>query len=139
MADAEKYLSSYSLDFDNINEKGETIRRNVILLNSDVIPGAPYFTCTWFYTPTDMMQKPHTHDFDEHVGFVGSNPDDPTDLGAVIKFMVDGEWLTIDKSSVLFIPAGVEHCPYIIESIERPVIHWSSGATGVYTKDRKED
>lgn len=134
--DDSKYLSSYSLDFDNVDDNNEVIRRNVILLNSDVIPGAPYFTCTWFYKSTGLMQKTHTHDFDEHVGFVGSNPDDPTDLGGIIKFMVDGEWLTIDRSAVLFIPAGVAHCPYIIERLDRPIIHWSSGATGSYSQGK---
>lgn len=132
-----KYLSSHSLDFDNVDENNEVIRRNVILLNSEVIPGAPYFTCTWFYKSTGMMQKTHTHDFDEHIGFVGSNPDDPTDLGGVIKFMVDGEWITIDRSAVLFIPAGVPHCPYVIEQVDRPIIHWSSGATSAYSQKKE--
>lgn len=132
-----KYLSSYSLDFDNVDENNEVIRRNVILLNSEVIPGAPYFTCTWFYKSTGMMQKTHTHDFDEHIGFVGSNPDNPTDLGGVIKFMVDGEWITIDRSAVLFIPAGVPHCPYVIEQVDRPIIHWSSGATSAYSQKKE--
>lgn len=134
MSAAEKYLSTYSLDFDNIDDEGDVIRRNVILLNSDVIPGAPYFTLTWFLKNTGMMQKPHTHDFDEHVGFVGSDPDDPTDLGAVVRFMVDDEWITMDKSGVIFIPAGVKHCPYVIEEVRRPVIHWSAGSTGTYAQ-----
>lgn len=129
-----RFLSTYSLDFDNVDENNELIRKNVILLNSDVIPGAPYFTCTWFYKATGMMQKPHAHDFNEHIGFIGSNPDDPTDLGGIIKFMIDGEWVTINKSSVLFIPAGVIHCPYVIEEVNRPIIHWSAGETGGYSQ-----
>ncbi len=137
MSAADKYLSSYSLDFDNVDEVGDVIRRNVILLNSEVIPGAPYFTLTWFLKETGIMQKPHTHDFDEHVGFVGSNPDDPTDLGGIIRWQIEDEWITLDKSGVIFIPAGVKHCPYIIERVDRPIIHWSAGATGVYAQEVK--
>lgn len=136
MSAAEKYASTYSLDFDNIDSQGDIIRRNVILLNGDVIEGAPYFTYTWFYKATGKMQKSHTHDFDEHIGFVGSNPDDPTDLGATVEFMIDGELLTITKSTVLFIPAGVPHCPYEIKDVKRPLAHWSAGATGSYSQKK---
>lgn len=136
MGVSDKYLSTYSLDFDNIDEAGDLIRRNVILLNSEVLPGAPYFTFTWFFKDTGMMQEPHTHDFDEHVGFAGSNPDDPTDLGAIVRFMVEDEWITMDKSGVIFIPAGVKHCPYVIEEVKRPLVHWSAGATASYSQNK---
>ncbi len=134
MGAAEKHLSTHSLDFDNIDEEGDVIRRNVILLNSEVIPGAPYFTLTWFLKATGMMQKPHVHDFDEHVGFVGSDPSDPTNLNGVVRFMVDDEWITMTESGVIFIPAGVKHCPYVIERVDKPIIHWSAGATGNYAQ-----
>ena len=52
MGAAEKYTSTNSLDFDNIDENGDVIRKNVILMNSDIIEGAPYFTYTWFYKET---------------------------------------------------------------------------------------
>ena len=136
MNNLERFVSSYSMDIDNIDEDNEVIRRNVILLNSDVISGAPYFTFTWFLKQTEMMQQPHTHDFDEHVGFVGCDPNDPTNLHGIIKFMIDDEWVTIDKSTVLFIPAGVKHCPYIIERADMPIAHWSAGATGSYTQNK---
>ena len=54
MGAADKYLSTHSLDFDNIDEEGDVIRRNVILLNSEVMPGAPYFTLTWFLKATGI-------------------------------------------------------------------------------------
>ena len=133
---ASQYITSNSYDFDNIDEQGDFIRRNVILLNSDVIPDAPYFTLTWYLKPTGNMQTTHTHDFDEHVGFVGSDPDDPTKLNGVIKFMIDDEWVTMTESTVLFIPAGVKHCPYIIEQVDKPILHWSACSAGAYSQNK---
>ena len=136
MGAAEKYTSTNSLDFDNIDENGDVIRKNVILMNSDVIEGAPYFTYTWFYKETGDMQETHTHDFDEHIGWVGTDPDDPTDLGATVVWFQDGEWITITKSTVIFIPAGIPHCPYRIKDVKRPIAHWSAGATGSYKQNK---
>ena len=41
----------------------------------------------------------------------------------------------IDKSCFIFIPAGVEHCPYEIVSLEKPIIHISMLPTSTYERD----
>jgi hypothetical protein len=50
--------------------------------------------CVWFW-PTDKQDKaspaPHTHDYDEVIGFFGTDPNDLCDLGAEIEFYIDGE------------------------------------------------
>ena len=132
MKNAMQYVSFYGKDIDNVKPTGELMRRNVILLNSDVIPNAPYFTFTWYLRTTEELQVQHTHDFDEIIGFVGCDPDDPENLNGVVEFMVDGEWVVLERSAVLFIPAGVKHCPYRISRLDKPIIHFSGAGVGVY-------
>ena len=115
-----------------LTNTGEVFRENILLLNSDVLPNAPYFTITWYCNPGDPHTETHEHDFDEYIGFAGSDPSDPTNLNGVVKFMIDNEWVTITKSTILFIPAGVKHCPYVIERVDKPIIHWSGGNSGTY-------
>lgn len=103
------------------------------------LPGVPYFSIVWYYSLGQHEEiETHTHDFDEIVGFMGSNPDDPWNLNGKIRMFLDGEWVEITKSTVMFIPAGVEHCPYIIEEIERPILHWSAAAAEDYVANNKE-
>ena len=64
-----------------------------------MIPNAPYFTFTWYLRTTEELQVQHTHDFDEIIGFVGSDPDDPENLNGVVEFMVDGEWVVLERSA----------------------------------------
>ncbi|NLT14971.1 MAG: hypothetical protein GXY05_11575 [Clostridiales bacterium] len=40
------------------------------------------------------------------IGFLGSNPDDPYDLGGVIEIGINGELLRLTKISIIFMPGG---------------------------------
>lgn len=77
MKNAMQYVSFYGKDIDNVKPTGELMRRNVILLNSDVIPNAPYFTFTWYLRTTEELQVQHTHDFDEIIGSSDRIPTTP--------------------------------------------------------------
>ena len=47
MANLERYVSHFVRpNSHQMTEDGETFRRNILLLNGDVLPGAPYFTIT---------------------------------------------------------------------------------------------
>ncbi len=113
------------------NLSPETSTR-VMYLDSDVIPGAFYVECVWFW-PTDKEDKaspaPHTHDYDEVIGFFGTDPNDTNDLGAVIELYIDGEQNVMNQTFLAFIPAGVIHNPLNILRITRPVFHFAA-ATG---------
>lgn len=124
--EAGKFVSNVSLDVDHIPERKDRVRENVIFLDDSVIPNAPYFTVAWFYKDTGPMQKPHTHDHDEHIGFVGSDPEHPQELNATFRILLDGEWFETDKSCVVFLKAGTEHCPYELKDVKKPVFHWSA-------------
>ena len=98
-------------------------------LDSDVIPGAFYVEVVWFW-PTDQKDNsspdPHTHEYDEVIGFFGTDPKDLNDLGAEIEFYIDGERNLMRESFLAFVPAGIEHCPLNILKITKPVFHFAT-------------
>lgn len=69
-----------------------------------VVPGSFYVEAVWVVGSIPRSHPEHCHDFDEVVGFVGSNMDDPTDLGGEIDFVVDGEKMTITKTCFIYVP-----------------------------------
>ncbi len=113
--------------------------RRLISLDSDVIKGAFYMETAWFLPgkwPESKGEvgtvKAHSHDYDEVVAYVGTNPDDPYELGGEIELWIDGKQNIIDKSFIAFIPAGIEHCPLTIRRIDRPIFHFTSGTGRSY-------
>jgi len=109
--------------------------RRIVWTDESFMPGAPYFEIMWFCDVRDPGPPTHTHDFDEIIGFIGGDPEHPEKLFATVKFLIDDEWYTFDKSVTLFLPAGLAHSPMHIISVEKPFIHYSGGtASGGYTK-----
>ena len=108
----------------------------VLSLDSDVIKGAFYMETAWFL-PGDWPDKTgslksrtigaHTHDFDEALGWVGSDPSDRYNLNGVIELWIDGKQNILDKSFIAFIPAGVVHGPINIRKITKPMFHFTAG------------
>jgi hypothetical protein len=94
-------------------------------MSNDLVPGSnTYIEIGWIYE----MPEPnphilnHSHNYDEIVLHIGSDPREPENLGARIEFVVGGEKLVIDKTSALFIPKGVEHGPLTWKKVEKPHI-----------------
>jgi hypothetical protein len=102
----------------------------MMYLDSEVIKGAFYVECVWFW-PTDQKDTsspdPHTHEYDEVIAFFGTNRDNLQDLGAEIELWIDNERNLINESFLAFIPAGIVHCPLNILRIDRPVFHFAVG------------
>lgn len=116
--------------------------RRLLSLDSDVIDGAFYMETAWFWPGKwpenkgeEGVVKEHSHDFDETIAYVGTNPDDPYDLGAEIELWIDGKQNIIDKSFIAFLPAGTAHGPLTIKRIERPVFHFTAGMGHSYKKE----
>ncbi len=111
----------------------------LIYMDSEVREGAFYMELAWFWpgkwpeTKGDEgTVKPHSHDFDETIAFVGTNPDDPYDLGGEVELWVNNEQNILDRSFVAFIPAGTVHCPLRILRIDRPMFHFTCGVGKKY-------
>jgi len=83
-----------------------------------------YVECSWIWAIPDPNPSihEHVHDYDEIVVHIGSDRDNPEDLGAEIEFMMDGQPLTIDKTSAIFVPKGVKHGPLTWKRVDKPHI-----------------
>jgi len=118
--------------------------KRLLWMDGNVVPGAFQMNMTWYHSAPDMrplyMHDEHSHDYDEMIGFIGSNPDDPYDLGGEIEFGINGELHRLTKSSIIFMPAGLKHLPLSIISLERPILHFSISMNPTYSmKPTKED
>jgi hypothetical protein len=103
-------------------------------LSGDVIKGACHFGCAWYHKVPEKPLAAHTHDFDEFLGFYGSDPQNPRDLGGEIEFWMEDEKYILTQSFLVFIPAGVKHCPLEIIRIDRPMFHFGGSPNHEYVK-----
>ena len=95
----------------------------------------------WFHTTNDNGPETHAHEFDELIGFLGSDPDAPCELNGEITLLLDGETVSFTKSCVAYIPRGITHSPILVPKLDRSLIHFSGGNGGDYArrdKDNKE-
>lgn len=106
----------------------------ILWIDGNNVPGACQMNTAWYYAvpERDPVFPGHVHDEDELIGFFSCDPDDPYDLHAEIEIAIDGERRLLTKSSLVFIPGGVEHMPMRILKVDKPVFHFSlmvGGAT----------
>jgi len=107
--------------------------KRVIYLDDRVVPGTFYVEAVWVVGSIPRSHPEHTHDHDEIVGFVGSNMDDPSDLGAEIDFVIDGVKTTITKTCFIYVPAGVKHGGLCFRKIDRPVFQIAMLRNDIYS------
>jgi hypothetical protein len=100
-----------------------------------VIPGAPSVIVSWYWKATEEAGTPaHTHDFDEVVGFIGSDPDNPKDLGGEVEFWIEDEQYFLTESCLIYCPKDVVHCPLRVVKVERPILFLAFSTTTEYVK-----
>jgi hypothetical protein len=109
----------------------------LLFLDDEVVPGAFYVETVWV-TPrkpeesVGRMTKPHKHDYDEVLGFFGTNPDDIHDLQAEAELWLDDEKHILTRSCMVFIPKGLQHGPLRFVRVDKPLFHFSSGVGKTY-------
>ena len=107
----------------------------LLWLDGQKAPGAPYMETVWFRCVNNSGPAPHAHeDFDELIGFIGSDPNNPTDLGAEVQFDIDGELISVTESCIAYLPRGTMHSPILVPAMEKPVYHFSIGNGGDYVR-----
>lgn len=86
--------------------------------------------------PKIMNPKPHAHDFDQYLCFIGNNPMNFFEFDAEIEITLgeEGEKHIIDTTSILYIPKGLLHCPLVFKKINKPVILLDIVIAPVYTR-----
>jgi len=86
---------------------------------------------------TGLSRKPHVHDYDEAIFFIGSDPRHFSDLGAEVEFSIgalgEEEKHVFDKPTAVVIPKGVYHCPIVTRRIDRPYLCMAVSLTGKRT------
>lgn len=118
-------------------DKSETI---VSWIDGDVVPGASHMACIWYFKATPENEYPaHTHESNELIGFFGSDYRNPHKLGGEIEFWIEDEQFIIDESCLIFVPAGVKHCPLRIRELTSPIFHFTSLSDGLYVKNDTDD
>ena len=113
--------------------------RRILWMDEHVVPGAFHMNTAWYLKEAQTLENvPHTHDVDEIIGFFGNNSDDPWDLGGEIEIWLGDEQHIITRSVMLFVPAGLKHCPLILRRVERPIFHFTTVPGKQYLKDEKQ-
>jgi len=122
-----------------IPKVGEGGRIQLLYLDNSIVENARYAECVWIMPggehPAIAEPHQHTHDFDEVVTFIGSNIEEPYDLGGEIEIWLEDEPQILTKSCLIFIPAGMKHCPLIIRRVDRPIFHTAMGTGSYYTQN----
>jgi hypothetical protein len=108
---------------------GPDVMSAMAYLDGGVIPGAFYVETHWFHKPTRYSPKRHAHDFDEVLGFMGGDSDNPSELNGELELWIEDERHLITKSCLVYLPAGVDHCPMNFLRVDRPILHFSTGTT----------
>ncbi|MCR4772663.1 MAG: hypothetical protein K5855_10180 [Oscillospiraceae bacterium] len=108
--------------------------RRILWMDGDVCPGAFQMNTAWYAAvpQRDPIFDEHSHGCEELIGFFGSDPDDPYELGGEIVFTVEGEQRRLTRSTMIFIPPNVRHNPMRILRVDRPIFHFSVITDGRY-------
>jgi len=107
-------------------------------LDETVARGAFYTNCVWLWkkhgTEDLEIEIAHTHDFDETLGFVGTVPGKPRELGGELELWLEDEKFVITNSCLIFVPRGMKHLPLYIRRIDHPIFFWTAGNGTTYTR-----
>jgi hypothetical protein len=119
-----------------ISDKYNQYAKRVLWLDDQVVDGAFHMNTAWYLNAAKTLEDtPHVHAADEIIGFFGNNPDTPYDLGGEIEIWLEDEQYFLTKSSLIFVPAGLKHCPLILRRVDRPIFHFTTIPGGTYIKN----
>ncbi|MEJ2244893.1 MAG: hypothetical protein P8Y80_02225 [Acidobacteriota bacterium] len=98
----------------------------VTFADNDIIEGCNYFSAMWMgeLATKTLGHGPHTHPVPEVLVALGSDPENPEDLGAEFELYMGTEMEKhiINKSTMIYIPENTVHCPFTITRVTRPFL-----------------
>lgn len=119
-----------------ISSEYEKYATRILWLDDKVVEGAFHMNTAWYLNAATTLENvPHVHDSNEIIGFFGNHPEDPYDLGGEIEFWMEDEKHVLTRSSLIFVPEGMKHCPLILRRVDRPIFHFTTVPGGQYIKD----
>jgi hypothetical protein len=110
--------------------------KRILWMDDDVVNGAFQMNCSWYLKPPiekTNESTAHVHDCDEIIGFFGSDPEKPSNLGAEIEFWIEDEMHIITNSALIFMPKGMKHNPLKLRRVDRPIFHFTVMKGSHYT------
>jgi hypothetical protein len=127
----------------NAKRKPKAPRRakttQIVSLDSEVSPGAFYVDFVWIWSgDLTMAPKTHAHDFDEMIGFISYNGrEKPRAIIGDVSMKIGKDQYNITKSSLVYVPKGVEHCPIEFKNIKQPVLLFTIGNTKQWSERKR--
>lgn len=123
------------------SEKKAETKYGKYVLTTELYRKIPYYTGTSIVARDGLLQgnvsvcyhcitkpisfdKPHSHDFEETLCFIGGDPRDITDFSAVVEYTINGEKHVLTKPGCVSMPKGLVHCPISIKNVspEKPIV-----------------
>jgi hypothetical protein len=114
--------------------------KKMLSLDDVVLKGSFYTESVWIWPgtpgvyPETAEPNSHAHDYDETVGFFGTDFEHPHDLCGEIEFWIEDEKFMLTKSCLIFLPKGTYHGPLRIHRVDKPIFHFAAGPGPVYTQ-----
>jgi hypothetical protein len=90
----------------------------------------------WVWAPSTVggePGEPHYHTFDEMFLWLGTDMQNPSDLGAEVELWLGDEGtpsrdkITFNTSTLIFVPKGLRHLPIVYKKVDRPLLHLAIG------------
>jgi hypothetical protein len=91
--------------------------------------------------PFLIEDKPMFHDFDQYLVFLGGDPMNLREFGAVAELSLgeEGEKHIINSCANVYIPKGLVHCPLNFTRVDKPIIFIDIIIAPTYTKTTLPD
>ena len=118
-----------------------TVKSTRILhIEDDMVPGAFYVDFVWIWSGTGGAPAPeHVHEWSELIAFAGADPSRPLNIGGEMSIVLGDETHRTDKSTLVCIPAGTRHCPWLFHDIKKTTLVFSAGPQGMYSGSHKKE
>jgi hypothetical protein len=98
--------------------------QTILFTDTDVIEGSNHFWAFWVTSLPRPAHGPHTHDDDELLVFLGSDPKNMRDLGCEVELSMGPEMEkhVFTESTLVYIPKHLVHGPIRFRNLRKPFI-----------------
>ena len=111
----------------------------ILHIEEDMVPDSFYVDFVWIFEGTGGAPAPeHTHEWPELIAWAGADPSRPRHVGGEMSIVLGDETYSTDKSTLVCIPAGTKHCPWLWRDIKTPNFNFSAGPQGMYSGSHKK-
>jgi len=101
---------------------------DLLSLDNEVIAGSNFYRISWLDPknfqdhPMTVHLPPHIHKYTELLIHLGTNPDDPFDLGAEVTMIMGKEMEkhTFTRTTTVYVPANFLHGWWEVKNVTRP-------------------